>query len=216
MKNWQIVMVGFVSCMVFGCAKGIEPRQGSPSQSHTEATRTQLQLQLSQLSDAVWLRTGALIFMNSSLPLTSGDPATLEKIKTDLRRQILHAQEKVNAVNNRVQNRLQQDGDLDRLTINLVAIELNGKKLDMTESTRAIFLVKGEVKVWRVAFENAHDPITITLVLSETGELFIEGQGVLTVTPWMNRAPFVTSIYWFNQSIRSQGQLNLTLQPSLQ
>ncbi|MFT2110944.1 hypothetical protein [Marinomonas sp. 2405UD68-3] len=216
MKNWQILVIGFVSWMLLGCAKGIESPQNVSDQGQAELTRTQLQLQLSQLSDAVWLRTGELIFMESNLPLTSADPATVEKIKVDLRRQIFHAQEKISAVNHRVQRRLQHGNALDYLTINLVDIELNGKKLDINERTRFISLVKGEEKVWRVAFENVHDPITMTLILSETGELFIEEQGVLTVTPWMSFDPFVTSISWFNQAIRSQGQLNLTLQPSLQ
>ncbi len=216
MKNWQIWFVGCVSLLLFGCATGGSSNQANAIKAEPEKSRAQLQFQLGQLSDVVWLRTGDIIFVDSNLPLTSDNPITQANIKTDLRYQIHLAQKRLDEVNRRVQMRYQQDEVLDLLTINLIGLELNGTDFSINYLEQSIVLVKGEMKVWNLALgDNSQRSIKLVLVYSETGELFIEGQGVLTVSPWMSKEPFLTSVHWFEQSVRSQGRLNLTLQPSL-
>lgn len=198
-----------------GCSENIQSTQReAKDQLLVELSRSQLQIQLGQLADELWLRTGELIFTDSHLPLTSENKDTLERIREDLQQQIQIANNKIQAVNLRVAQRQQNKAKIKSLVIDLIGLDWNGVQPISLNTSNRLSIVKGESTIWNVEYED-NNVMGLNVVWSETGELFIEGQAVLTITSWIDSIPFVTSIRWFNGGVRSQGLLNLTLRPSL-
>ncbi|MCZ2723632.1 hypothetical protein O1D97_18945 [Marinomonas sp. 15G1-11] len=215
MKKFGVTVICLLSLLGIGCAGNSLQHPSLESQTtQKEMTRSQLQIQLGQLADAIWLRTGEIIFVDATLPLTSGNSSTLDKIKEDLELKIQLARAKILAVNERVQQRYQGTVPSKTLELELISITLNGEMWLALDERKRLSIVKGEEKTWEL-MNSSNQSMSLPLVWSETGELFIEEQAVLTVTEWINESAFMTSIHWFNGEVRSQGRVNLTLRPSL-
>ncbi|WP_191602041.1 hypothetical protein [Marinomonas algicola] len=213
------VFRGLILCVIssffMGCSGNTQPTQSVlKEKNQVELSRSQLQIQLGKLADELWIRTGELIFTDSHLPLTSASQDTVQKIRDSLHQQIQVANEKIQAVNFRVAQRQQNKEAMSTLVIDLMNLDWNGVQPTFLQRSNRLSIVQGESTRWNL--ENKEKKvISLKVTWSEKGELFIEGQAVLTVTSWIEPTPFVTSIRWFNGEVRSQGRLNLTLRPFL-
>ena len=185
--------------------------------AHTlQRERSQLQLQLGYLSDALWQRSGRLLDTSHRFPLTSQDPKTLEQLNQQLKLQISQAQQALQQVDQRVQQRYQQafDGNLLRLSLLKGVSESSPDTLLHTQTLHAepVVLAKGERKLWPMM---STTKMELELIWSENGDLYIEGQNVMTLSSSMNpsmiETPFITNISWYQQKISAQSQLQLTL-----
>lgn len=204
MNKLVFVLLGYLLLSITGCSS--VPQNDSLATLKHE--RSQLQRQLSELTDEVWLRQGELIVHNTPYPLNSESPQTIASINAHLRNQIGSLEQKIQRLNQAVlEQYIAQDG-LSQLQLIAIFVE---DHLAQQYTAEPLMIEKGEQKSWRLMQQDRWLDLMVTW--STAGNLSIEGQSVTQLLSEQDSQAFVTSVRWYDGNIQAQGELTLNLQP---
>lgn len=181
-------------------------------------TRSQLQFELSSLSDEWWQRSGELDMTSSSLPLLSNNPETIGEINRELQQRVDALKMKIVALNNKVIARKRGELAGTQLTLRLKYAGYKGVNQTKAQAVASsqVSLVQGESTTWSLQSKKGDALPIMRITLSETNQLFIEGQLIAQLETETPTPSFITSVTLYGKNIFAVGKIDMMLAPTIE
>lgn len=192
-----ILMMGILS----GCTT-INP------QGDFEQSRNEQQLMLAQTLEALWERAHVIPELQKGAPLTSSTKSGQGAITLQNEQNLKIARYQLALVDERlVQRQLSPStGDLAQLHILVATSE---KQIQYHASPLSIY--RGQQTTWRFVAQDG-GVLELRVVWNEDGNLYVEGQDVMNLSPASSDVPFATQIFYYGDRVLAQVSLNVVLQ----
>jgi hypothetical protein len=179
-----------------------------------QTERQRLQLAVAQTQDLLWWRAGLLPELAAqTLPLISEQPQTLQRINAQLQHQLTQLQQQQLALMQRVSLRQQSPSSGPVLHLQLMrGLTQDSPPLSLVADP--MMLVLGQAQDWLLSSHSRTLPVSV--IWSETGVLYIEGQQVAYLEPSSLPVTVENEITWYATAVQAQGKLRLTLHMQLE
>ncbi|MFD1383348.1 hypothetical protein ACFQ45_08215 [Rhodanobacter aciditrophus] len=177
-------------------------------QGDFETSRNAQQLVLAQTLEALWERAHVIPELQKGAPLTSSTESGQSAITHQNAQNLKIAQEQLSLVDERLAQRQlnPSTGDLAQLHILVATSE---KQIQYYASPLAIY--RGQQTRWPFVAEDG-GTIDLRVVWNEDGNLYVEGQDVMDLSPASSDVPFATQVFYYGNQVLAQVSLNVVLQ----
>ncbi|WP_156489082.1 hypothetical protein [Marinomonas gallaica] len=181
---------------------------GIKTKSVVEQTREQQQIELATLLDRLWQRAHIIPTLQQGAPLISTAKAGQKAIAEQNQHNIRVAKAALSKLDQALVERKQQPstGDLAVLT----AVNIRDAK-QQTYHAEPLTLFRSEKTQWRL-MNAAGQEISLSVVWNEEGNLYIEGQDTMDLSPSSPDTPITLQVFYYAGKVLAQASLTLELQ----
>lgn len=187
---------------------GLAACSSVPSKEPFKVTRDQQQYELARLLETLWQRGHVIPTLQQGAPLISTAEAGQAAITEQNQHNIARVQAELAKLDARLIERKKQPQTGDMAQLMALSIQDSEQRQYVAEP---LILYRSEQVRWRFVAQQGQE-LWLNVVWNEAGNLYIEGQDVLTLSPSSPDTPRTLQVFYYGGEVLAQVSLILELQ----